>query len=335
MQDRLHASFQLVLRLILLTAGLFAASVTAQQEKPPDQSDLNNLFDSISKADRVAVFRVNENTETEKLVYASSRAADLDSLRTAIRVDLPKQWFRCACSPTTVLRLYREGRTIGSLEVYAGVDVYFSTWQGDAIVANPELWLKWLDQRSISWPRKEYNREMAEEKSEREAEERWAKAMPAGLSSLPPDSLQPDVLMNYDLEPLDVALNRALPDKTARIRSLLAWYGSGAGPWSGFPAYEEVAMKLLLEYSTSELLDAVQSAPMSEQQIEGAARLFAGWDFRKTRPADNTLIPAQLKRVLLDHSLKSTDKDKLLRARNAFAVSPAPSDLLHTIPKHP
>ena len=130
--------------------------------------------------------------------------------------------------------------------------------------------------------------------------------------------------MNYDLGPLDEALKREIPEKNARILSLLAWYGSGAGPWSGFPTYEEVAEKMLLKYSTPDLLQAVESTPLSEPQIEGAARLFAGGGFRDTRPADNALVPAQLKRLLLDHSLKSTDQDKLQRARNAFAVSPSP-----------
>jgi len=128
--------------------------------------------------------------------------------------------------------------------------------------------------------------------------------------------------MPHDLAPLDEALKREFPDKNLRIRSLLAWYGRGAGPWSGYPAYEAVATELLLEYSTPELLKAVQFAPLSEQQTEGAARLFAGWDFRHTRPADNALLPADLKRLLLDHSLKSTDRDKLERARKAFAVDP-------------
>jgi hypothetical protein len=308
----------------LFTASLATTSISAQQERAPDQNDLNKLFDAISEADRVAVFRVDEGTEAEKLIYGSSKATDLKAFRTAVRVELPKEWFRCACTPATVIRLYKKGQALGSLEVYAGADIYFSAWQGDAVIANPEPWFKWLDQRNIPWPRAEYNREMAEEKAGRAAEERWVKAMPTSLVPLWPDSFQPDALMNYDLGPLDAALNREYPDKDIRIRSLLAWYGSGAGPWSGYPAYEEVTTKLLLEYSTPELLLAVQSSPMSEEQIEGSARLFAGWDFRHTRPADNALLPVELKRLLLNHSLKSTDQDKLERARRAFAANPSP-----------
>ena len=324
MRDRFHAPCRFAVWFVLFTASLATTSISAQQERAPDQNDLNKLFDAISEADRVAVFRVDEGTEAEKLIYGSSKATDLKAFRTAVRVELPKEWFRCACTPTTVIRLYKKGQALGSLEVYAGADIYFSAWQGDAVIANPEPWFKWLDQRNIPWPRAEYNREMAEEKAGRAAEERWVKAMPTSLVPLWPDSFQPDALMNYDLGPLDAALNREYPDKDIRIRSLLAWYGSGAGPWSGYPAYEEVTTKLLLEYSTPELLLAVQSSPMSEEQIEGSARLFAGWDFRHTRPADTALLPVELKRLLLNHSLKSTDQDKLERARRAFAANPSP-----------
>jgi hypothetical protein len=324
MRDRFHAPCRFAVWFVLLTACLATTSIAAQQERPPDQNDLNKLFDAISKADRVAVFRVDEGTEAENLIYSSSKPKDLIAFRTAIRVEPPKEWFRCACTATTIIRLYKKGQALGSLEIYTGADVYFSAWQGDAMIANPEPWFNWLDQRSISWPRAEYNREMAGEKAEREAEERWVKTMPTSLVPLWPDSFQPDALMNYDLGPLDAALNREYPDKDTRIRSLLAWYGSGTGPWSGYPAYEEVAAKLLLEYSTSELLLAVQSSPMGEEQIEGAARLFAGWDFRHARPADNALLPVELKRLLLNHSLKSTDQDKLERARKAFAANPSP-----------
>ena len=82
--------------------------------------------------------------------------------------------------------------------------------------------------------------------------------------------------------------------------------------------YESVAEEMLLEYSTPELLTAIQSSPLTEQEKEGTARLFGGWDFNNRRPEDHALIPADLKKVLLDHSLVSTDQDKIGRAQSAF-----------------
>jgi hypothetical protein len=122
----------------------------------------------------------------------------------------------------------------------------------------------------------------------------------------------------YKMALLEAALFSEFPNKRTRILKLMAWFGSGAGPWSGYPAYENVAQQMLLKYSTPKLIDAVANATLSEEESEGTARLFAGSDFNDSRPQDHVLLPEDLKRHLLEHSLRSTDEDKLARARLAF-----------------
>ena len=82
--------------------------------------------------------------------------------------------------------------------------------------------------------------------------------------------------------------------------------------------YEDIAEEMLLGYQTVELVAAVKDVTLTEQQEEGAARLFAGWLFNNRRPADNALIPGDLKQSLLEHALKSSDDDIVARARGAF-----------------
>ena len=103
-----------------------------------------------------------------------------------------------------------------------------------------------------------------------------------------------------------------------RALALYAWFGSGEGPWSGFPSYEEVAEELLFDIPTAELVAAAQADDLTEVQLEGAARFFGGWSFSQRRLEDRRTLPPALKRKLLDHTLKSTDEDKLARARKAF-----------------
>jgi hypothetical protein len=79
------------------------------------------------------------------------------------------------------------------------------------------------------------------------------------------------------------------------------------------------AEELLLGFSTSDLIAAAQTDNLTEQQLEGAARLFAGWDFSQRRPSDLYTLSPELKKKLLDHSLNTTDEDKLDRAKHAFA----------------
>jgi len=130
-----------------------------------------------------------------------------------------------------------------------------------------------------------------------EAEERWTAAMP--------ESIRADFTPNvYPVRPDEAKLARELvaqwPDTGERIRHLFRWYGSGAGPWSGYPEYESVAEHLLLAYPTRELVAAIDGA-LDDRLREGAARLLAGWDFRKLRPGDATLVPEPLKAALLHH----------------------------------
>jgi hypothetical protein len=121
-----------------------------------------------------------------------------------------------------------------------------------------------------------------------------------------------------NVAPLRAPLAKGIPNLHERIRALLTWFGSGAGPWSGFPGYEEVAEDLLLDYSTSDILAAMDEAPLTEAQTEGAARLFGGWTFSQKRPEDRKKLPANWKQTLLAHSLKSTNDDKRGRAERAF-----------------
>jgi hypothetical protein len=310
--------FQFILSSTLLLAFQTSNGLFAQIMRSPDANDIKDLHSVIANADRVRAYRSNELVE-ENLAYTSTNSRDLISLRKAIHIEPPQQWFQCACLPSTVIRFYKGEKQLGSLEVYLGNDIRYSSWHGDARITNPESWFNWLDKRGITWERKEYDRENKLAKAAQEAEERWIKAMPASLKPLWPDALQSDMPVRFDTVPLEAALSREFPDQSSRILHLLAWYGNGAGPWSGFPAYESVASTLLLEYSTPDLLRAVQSAHLDEQQTEGAGRLFGGWDFRHTRPNDIALIPSELKNLLLEHSLKSKDPDKLQRAKTAFA----------------
>jgi hypothetical protein len=157
---------------------------------------------------------------------------------------------------------------------------------------------------------------LAKQKRSDDSEARWVAAMPKSIRLLGMivtwDQITPDI------KPLRGALAGQFPDNHQRILALFAWYGSGDGPWSGFPSYESVAEELLLDFPTPELIAAARTDTLTDAQIEGAARLFGGWDFGHRRPNDVSSIPADLKKKLLEHTLKSTDEDKLNRAKKAF-----------------
>ena len=74
----------------------------------------------------------------------------------------------------------------------------------------------------------------------------------------------------------------------------------------------------MVEMPLDVLLTAAGDAA-DDRVTEGAARLFAGWEFRRQRQDDWAALPAELKRRLLDHAERSAYEDNRVRARAAFA----------------
>jgi len=208
------------------------------------------------------------------------------------------------CYACHLLYIYRDGKILASLG--AG---------GSGKALNLLLTTKRV-QISTS-----YNEEAEAEREKQAAlsERRWHDSMPKSISQLWAGSLQHERASNMPL--IRGALSEEYPDTEDRILALLSWYGSGAGPWSGFPSYEIVAEELLLDYPTEALVAPLERDGLTQSQTEGAARLFGGWTFSHRRSGELDKLPATLKRKLLEHSLKSTDPDKLGRAKRAFAPS--------------
>jgi len=154
----------------------------------------------------------------------------------------------------------------------------------------------------------------AEQKLNDENRTRWVAAMPKSLQQFwsPASWQQPSV----NVTPLRAPLAEEFPDPSQRILALLGWYGSGAGQWNGFPSYEIAPDQLLLDFTTVDIVAAINKGPLTDAQTEGAARFFAGGNFARQR--DLKTLPPEIKKLLLEHSLKSTDADKLRRAQKAF-----------------
>jgi len=122
---------------------------------------------------------------------------------------------------------------------------------------------------------------------------------------------------NAILKPFHTALDNEFPDIGSRILVLLKWYGSGQGPWSGSPSYEAYAAALLFDYSTQDIVATINETKLTEEQTEGASRFF-GLDIAFYQPDDLKLLSPELKKIFLEHSLQSTDSDKIARAKHAF-----------------
>jgi hypothetical protein len=105
-------------------------------------------------------------------------------------------------------------------------------------------------------------------------EAHWLEVMPDSIRPLWDDYMKSSG--RRSLEPLQAALAKAVPDEKQRILILYAWYGSGAGPWSGYPGYEDTVADLLRAYPLPDLREAAQASHLSAPELSGAARFFRG-----------------------------------------------------------
>jgi hypothetical protein len=301
--------------IIIIIASFHSLAAAKPKSHPVDLAELRALID---RADQVVV-EASSHFAFD-VVYSSADRRDLSELKTALSLETSEDEFHCLCMPDWRIRLLRKKKEMGTIVVYPdGLTIGFTGWSGDARILEKETWLQWFDARKIAGPRQGAEEQEAQDKRARAAAEHWEAAMPASLRPVWPrfaGALFPGQETNTEV--LDEELAKEFPDASQRIRALMSWFGSGAGPWSGFPMYESVAEEMLLKYGTAELLVAVKERTLTEAELEGAARLFAGWDFNQRRPQDNRLLPADLKRTLLAHSLQSGNEDKQQRARQAF-----------------
>jgi hypothetical protein len=296
----------------LIVAGLsgcVAAQAAGHEEPHPvDAAQLSAL---IRQADRIVVFE--RPFAGSRAIYTSTAHADIEALNDALQVAPDPDDHSCLCADILTVRLYRADRELVSITNHHGRYIGCSIWSQGAVVTNPDRWLAWFTNHGMPRARREFDAEAAAETQSRLNYARWVAAAPVHA--------RPFLLERHgvDINGLREALANGFPGRRERIVALFGWFGSGAGPWSGFPANESIAEDFLLELPTADLVAAAARPDLSDAQLEGAARLFGGWPFGEQRPRDLKLLPPALKKKLLAHSLKSSDPDKLARAKQAFA----------------
>jgi hypothetical protein len=294
------------------------------------------LLVAISQADKILVsdstpslYRDGTSAPATAL-YSSTQRKDISELQDSFVFQPTSGWLRCACFPPIEITLSKGGQELGVVWVFDDLTIGFSDWSGDVRLADPDRFLRWFDHRGITGPRRGFERIRAMENADRDAANHWLDAMPPMLRpfwaevkkdpewwGIPPTAVENSVRV---LEP---QLEKEFPDAKERVIRLFSWFGSGAGPWSGFPAYEDVAAHLLLQQQQADLVAALQVGVPTDSELEGAARFFSGYcsGHLFCPPEDNKLaplLPDELKQLLLQHVLNDGDDDKIARIQRAF-----------------
>jgi hypothetical protein len=293
------------------------ADYLASRAPDPTQASLDGLLVGITRVRVVPFSNFLQGTAEKAVLLDASDPVSLASFRECFAiVEDPDSFGHCMCFGDPHIELYAGDRLAATLGYHHGLAIRWSAWKHDAVLKEPDRLLDWMSAHGVPGPRAEV--EAAQRRAEESARqaERWLGAMPECLrpfwGQLGP--FPEPALHGVSLD----ALRAAYPSPAAQVRALLGWFGSGAGPWSGYPSYESVPEQLLRHYPTQLLIEALTASPPTAPQLAGAARYFAGWDFRRTKEADGRLLPAGLKQQLLKAAEATGIADNLERAKRGY-----------------
>jgi len=284
-------------RTVFVLFGVLAFTIPLAAREKTRQEQMSALFTLIDKADQMVVY--SEGFKRESVVYRSSKRKDFEDLKGAITLKPKGGPFVCACVDGPEIALLKNNKEIAAVWNHEGTAIGRSIWEGDWQNSDPDRWLRWFDSRGMNYARQFFEEMRSESRKAEDDERRWLKAMPGSLKPLWSKALAEYNPPKFpDLKPLDAALKREYPDTQNRIRALLSWFGSGAGPWSGFPGYEEIAERLLREHPTTELIAAIENRNLNGEELEGTARIFWQLDVRSGPYPDSSGAEADPTRSL-------------------------------------
>lgn len=292
------------------------ADYLVSQAPDPNQQSIDQLLEGITRVRVVPVENCFLGAEPRTLLETSDRAT-LASFRGCFTiVEDPQTFGHCMCLGDPHLELYAGDKLAAIIGYHHGFSIRWNAWKHDALLKEPHRLLNWLSDHGVGGPRLEIEETSRLYEESQRHREQWLEAMP---DCFRPFQERMDDDLNSELHQLLLAALRAtIPSPKQQALSLFGWFGSGAGPWSGYPSYEGVPKELLLDYSTSSLVEALTSSTPTETQWCGAARYFGGWDFWKRKQGDRALLPTALNQRLLAAARATNIADNFERAVGAF-----------------
>lgn len=135
--------------------------------------------------------------------------------------------------------------------------------------------------------------------------------MSAALSGLTPQILALSSTGQFPsaelLSEAHTRLQQSFQDTTPRVLALLAWHGSGADRYSGYPVHETFPGLLLKDVPITDIITALQDPQADERHDAGALRHLLGWKSRNKQTRDIDTIPVSLRTRLLHQARTSDD----------------------------
>lgn len=330
-------------------ASMLAPALLLVAAETPGQAKSNNLpaeaLRALHSHDRVVLYSLEPWSDPddpgsrlqgfEILGQATLTSSQAASATAAFESAIAKpDGIVASCfDPRHALRILTGGHTYDFLLCYScrQLQVYRDDkWFGEAnAVGSPKSLNELLTTLNLPLSHSLEDLQASQQRERLRVEEgmrRWVPALPLSIRRLWDTDSQFQmglVPSGQQLSDLKVALTAEIPSADERIQRLLILYGSGEGPWSGYPGNEDIAGVLLQDFPTEEIVAVVQSSTSNDTLLEGAARYLSGRFLERRHPGDLEKVPDVLKRRLLDHTMTTgdpTDDDRRSRAEDAFGT---------------
>jgi hypothetical protein len=279
----------------------------------PSQASLDEL---LARVDRVRVTDggMSDDKPLGEELLDVSGVDHVRGLADALRiVEDPKTFGHCMCLGDEALELFAGSHRLATLGLHHGVAIRWDAWKHDAKLREPDPLLAWLSARGVHGPRERFDAAREAAQQWQIDAERWFQATPRSLRPFWPDRHDFDLEVDPELA---AALAEEFPDPLLRAAALFEWLGQGSGRWSGYPSYESIAELLLVELPLETLVEAAGEA--SDDALEGATRLFAGWAMERRYPGASAALPEPLRRVMLERGVASANEHNRSRAKKAY-----------------
>ncbi len=286
----------------------------------PSQQALDEIISQTTRFRILACIECSEESTTDvpeaaqeiPVRYESSDVREIASLQTVLAIVEDEGFLISACPEGPLVELYQENVLLATILIDHAHSIRWNAWKSEALIKDVPVLINWFAERGINEPKEAYEEALRFQEQTTQLMNQWRKAMPPCLQ--PYWKEISNGFLTPDITPMKRALDAAYPDAEQQALALFHWFGSGKGPWSGFPSYEEIPERLLLTLPTDVLIRTLINHELSSSHLEGAARYFAGWEFHRQKAQDARLLTPELKRILLEQSLRSDNDDNKSRA---------------------
>lgn len=312
--------FSATLAFVTVYAAAPENEFSEQPDKPlPSQKSLDKMMSSVSRIRVIDAGMEGGKAMKGKALLDTRKSEDISSFKSILKINEDKSTFGyCMCLGEPTLEFYKGKKLIATVSIHHGRSIRWDKWKLDALLVGNENLLNWLSKRNVKKPKEEYEENLRQAAEAERQYQKWESAIPECLRAK-----WKKINWGSPIEPTETTVSELfqIAKKNYRnqdeiILSLLGWYGSGAGPWSGFPSYETAPERLLLRIETKDILKVVTSQKLTFSQMEGASRYLADWEFHQRKPKDAVLVSAELKKRILNHVKQQKDQDKIDRVQN-------------------